>query len=268
MTTQSFRSLAGFAPFNSGAKVSLQRSGAGGNGHAPYAHLAFYGLFSDRLLTVLGVAPGDDNLDYQRMMYKGIVALALGNTDYNRMWLIGEVAAGNDVVPQVTSLGLNHSNNSITSRDAIRGVAATNGGNVYASSMTGDALRYSFAVRGGFIDKGPHSMTFEAAFTGADETYSDGAGYKAGSWGVRARYFYDRTWGIDGSIAKYTSAEFTDVNSVVHDIPYDLDWDMRLIYRPAMNFAWELAWGNSQATVLDQNWRNGWSWSLSWHFLY
>jgi hypothetical protein len=54
----------------------------------------------------------------------------------------------------------------------------------------------------------------------------------------------------------------------VHDIPYDLDWDLRLTYRPAMNFAWELAWGNSQATVLDQNWRNGWSWSLSWHFLY
>jgi hypothetical protein len=76
-TTQSFRSLAGFAPFNSGAKVSLQRSGAGGNGHAPYAHLAMYGLFSDRLLTVLGVSPGDDNLDYQRMVYKGIVALAL-----------------------------------------------------------------------------------------------------------------------------------------------------------------------------------------------
>jgi hypothetical protein len=43
---------------------------------------------------------------------------------------------------------------------------------------------------------------------------------------------------------------------------------MRVVYRPAMNFAWELGWGNSQTLVLDQNWRNGWNWSLSWHFLY
>jgi hypothetical protein len=267
-TTQSFRSLAGFAPFNSGAPVSLQRSGAGGNGHAPYAHLAMYGLFNDRFLTVLGVSPGDDNLDYQRMMYKGILALALGNTDYSRFWIIGEVAAGNDAVPHVSDLDLNHTNNRITTDDAVRGVSATTGGYSYAASMTGDVLRYSLALRGGFVDKGPHSITFEAAFEGADEKYTDGAEVQAGSWGIRGRYFYDRTWGIDAGISNYTSYEFTDMNGIVHDIPSDLRWSARLVYRPAMNFAWELAWGNSQAAVLDQNWRNGWNWSLSWHFLY
>jgi hypothetical protein len=202
------------------------------------------------------------------MDYEAIVGLALGNTDYNRLWIFGEVTAGNDVVPMVTSLGLNHSNNSITSRDAVRGVSATRGGQVYASSMTGDALRTYFAVRGGFIDKGPHSLTFELGAAYDDEKYTDGAKGVNQGVGFRFRYFYDRTWGFEGGINKRVKFEFTDVNQVVHDIPSDMGWNARISYRPAMNFAWELGWGNSQTLVLDQNWRNGWSWSLSWHFLY
>jgi hypothetical protein len=267
-TTQSLRSLAGFAPFSASAPSNMQRSGAGGNGHAPFANLALYGLFNDRLLTVVAVRPGDDNLDYQRMNYEAIVGIALGNSDYNRLWLNFDVTAGNDVVPMVTSLGLNHSNNSITSRDAVRGVSATRGGQVYGSTMTGDALRTLTEIRGGFVDKGPHSISWAAAFAYDDEKYSDGATGKSSGFGVRARYFYDRTWGFEGSVNKRTTFEFTDVNGVLHDIPSDMGWSARLIYRPAMNFAWELGWGNSQTLVLDQNWRNGWNWSLSWHFLY
>jgi hypothetical protein len=267
-TTQSIKCLAGFCPFSDGTPVSMQRSGAGGNGHAPYANIAMYGLWNDRLLTVAGVRAGDDNLDYQRMNYEGVVGLALGNTDYNRLWIWGEIHAGNDMVPQISSLGLSHSNNSISARDAVRGVSATNGGTVYASSMTGDMLRTHFAVRGGFIDKGPYSFTYEAGVAMADEKYSDGATVKATGIGARFRFFYDRTYGIEAGANKRTKYDFTDVNGVVHDIPSDMGWGLRLIYRPAMNFAWELAWANSQAAVLDQNWRNGWSWSLSWHFLY
>jgi hypothetical protein len=197
-----------------------------------------------------------------------VFGIALGNTDYNRLWVWGEFSAGNDVVPQISSLGINHSNNSIATRDAVRGVSATNGGSVYASSMTGDHLRAHFAVRGGFVDKGPHSVTFEAGVAMADEKYTDGAETQAMGVGFAARYFYERTWGLAVRTSKRTKYDFTDVNGVVHDIPSDLAWSLRLIYRPAMNFAWELAWGNSQAAVLDQNWRNGWNWSLSWHFLY
>jgi hypothetical protein len=202
------------------------------------------------------------------MNYEAIVGIALGNSDYNRLWLNFDVTAGNDVVPMVTSLGLNHSNNSITSRDAVRGVSATRGGQVYGSTMTGDALRTLTEIRGGFVDKGPHSISWAAAFAYDDEKYSDGATGKSSGFGVRARYFYDRTWGFEGSVNKRTTFEFTDVNGVLHDIPSDMGWSARLIYRPAMNFAWELGWGNSQTLVLDQNWRNGWNWSLSWHFLY
>ncbi len=267
-TTQYLNCLSGFCPFSDGQPVSMQRSSAGGNGHAPYANLAVYGLFADRLMATLGVKPGDDNLDYQRMDYEGIAGVALGNSDYNRMWLWGEFSAGNDFVPEITSLGLTHSNNSISSRDAVRGISATNGGSVYASSMTGDIVRAHFALRGGFVDKGPHSLTYEAGVGFANEKYSDGAKLKASGWGVAARYFYDRTFGIEGRLSDYAKYDFTDVNDVLHDVPHDLGWQLRLTYRPAMNFAWELAWANTQSLVLDQNWRNGWSWSLQWHFLY
>jgi len=35
-----------------------------------------------------------------------------------------------------------------------------------------------------------------------------------------------------------------------------------------MNAAFEFAIGNAQSLVLDQNYRNGWSWSFQWHFLF
>jgi len=81
---------------------------------------------------------------------------------------------------------------------------------------------------------------------------------------------YDRTYGINFGLNKRLKYEFTDASPtpVTHDIPDDLGVNVLFIYRPAMNFAWELSASNSQTLVLDQNWRNGWSWGFSWHFLY
>jgi len=53
-----------------------------------------------------------------------------------------------------------------------------------------------------------------------------------------------------------------------NDIPNDIGFGAGFIYRQAMNFAWELQFANTQSLRLDQNWRNGWSWNVRWHFLY
>jgi len=267
-STQSFRSIAGFAPFSSGAASNMQRSGAGGNGHAPFAHIGTYALWNDRLLTAIGVRGGDDNMDYQKMDYEALLGLAVGNTDANRLWVTFEITTGQDVVPMFTSLGLNHSTNAIVARDAVRGVSATRNGTPYTSAMTGDATRTLTEVRGGFIDKGPWSLSWAAGLGYDNETYTDGAKGKSMGLGLAWRVFYDRTYGFNFTTNKRLKYELTDVNGILHKIPSDLGFSALFVYRPAMNFAWEFGFSNSQTLVLDQNWRNGWSWNLQWHFLY
>ena len=80
--------------------------------------------------------------------------------------------------------------------------------------------------------------------------------------------FYERTYGLLLNVGKRLTYEFTDANGVTHDIPDDLSVGFGFVYRQAMNFAWELQFANAQTLVLDQNYRNGWSWNLRWHFLY
>jgi hypothetical protein len=53
----------------------------------------------------VALRPGDDNLEYQRKNYEATVGIALGQSDYNRLWHNFDVTAGNDVVPMGTSLG-------------------------------------------------------------------------------------------------------------------------------------------------------------------
>jgi hypothetical protein len=80
--------------------------------------------------------------------------------------------------------------------------------------------------------------------------------------------WYDRTYGINAGLNKRLQYDFTDASGVLHPIPSDLGYSVLLIYRQAMNFAWEFGFSNNQSLRLDQNWRNGWSWNLQWHFLY
>ncbi len=54
----------------------------------------------------------------------------------------------------------------------------------------------------------------------------------------------------------------------MHDIPSDPAVGLTLIYRMAMNFAWYFSYNDTQTPVLDQNWRNGNSWSINWHYLW
>ena len=259
-----------WAAFNDGAPNSFNNvSVAGTRGHAPFAYLGYYGLFADRIFADVAAEPGEDNLDFRRMNWAGGLGVLPWNTDANYLWFTVFAKAGNDQVPAVSSLALAQGTNNIVTSNAVLGVSALRaGGQPYASVNTGDGTHYIVDAHGGFTDMGPHSLAYALGVAFDNETYDDGSKYKNSGIGGAVRYQYDRTWGVNLGLSKPMSRTFLDASGVDHQIPSDPSWNLLFIYRPAMNFAWELGFSNAQATVLDQNWRNGWSWNLQWHFLY
>jgi len=229
-------------------------SGTPAGSQGQFIHTGIAGWLKDRVAVQLAVAPGVDNLDYKRMNYGAVLAAMPMNTD--AMWLIPtfSVLVGNDMVPTAGGLP---------------GVAAlSKGGTGYTSASMGDATRTLLDVRWGFLDHGHWSFNSATGFSWNKETYNDGAGSTMIGIGSTVRLWYDRTYGINAGINGRTKYDFTDASGVVHPVPSDLGYNVLLVYRQAMNFAWEFGFSNAQSLRLDQNWRNGWSWNLQWHFLY
>ena len=229
-------------------------SGAPAGSQGQFIHIGVAGWLKDRVAVQLAVAPGVDNLDYKRMNYGVVAAVMPMNTD--GMWLMPSFSAlvGNDMVPTAGGLP---------------GVAALSKAGVgYTSASMGDATRTLFDVRWGFLDHGHWSFNSATGLSWNKETYNDGAGSTMVGWGSTVRLWYDRTYGINAGINGRTKYDFTDASGVVHPVPSDLGYNVLLVYRQAMNFAWEFGFSNAQSLRLDQNWRNGWSWNLQWHFLY
>jgi len=219
-----------------------------------FIHIGVAGWMKDRVAVQLSIGPGVDNLDYKRMNYGAVVALMPMNTD--GMWLMPNftILTGNDMVPTAGGLP---------------GVAALSKSGIgYTSASMGDATRTLFDVRWGFLDHGHWSINSATGLSWSKETYNDGAGSTMVGWGSTWRLWYDRTYGMNIGFNGRTKYDFTDASGVVHPVPSDLGYNVLLVYRMAMNFAWEFGFSNAQSLRLDQNWRNGWSWNLQWHFLY
>jgi hypothetical protein len=229
-------------------------SGTPSGGQGMFVHLGVAGWIKDRVALQLAVGPGQDNLDYKRMNYSAVLGLMPMNTD--GMWLIptASILVGNDMTP--TAGGIN-------------GVSAlSKGGAGYTSASMGDFTRTLFDVRWGFLDRGHWSVNTATGFSWNSETYNDGASSKLVGLGSTVRLWYDRTYGINAGLNKRLTYDFQDASGVVHPIPSDLGYNVLLVYRQAMNFAWEFGFSNTQNLRLNQNWRNGWSWNVQWHFLY
>jgi hypothetical protein len=229
-------------------------SGVPAGGQGQFIHIGVAGWLKDRVAVQLAVAPGVDNLDYKRMNYGVVVAVMPMNTD--GMWLMPSFSAlvGNDMNPTAGGLP---------------GVSAlSKTGAAYTSASMGDATRTLFDIRWGFLDHGHWSINSATGFSWNKETYNDGAGSKLVGVGSTWRLWYDRTYGINAGVSKRLKYDFTDASGVVHPVPDDIGYNVLLVYRMAMNFAWEFGFSNAQTLRLDQNWRNGWNWNLQWHFLY
>jgi hypothetical protein len=209
-----------------------------------------------------------------------VLGYALGNTDQNQLWVMATVKAGNDAIPVVTNWAINSDRASVWS-DAIAGVSATRGNGTtgtplgaYLPANTGDFVRSNAELTYGFIDKGPHSFTGAVGLSYTKETYDDGAEIKQSGTGIRVRYYYDRTYGVEWGTSKMLVNEFTDRRGVVHDTEKLLSspLSVNLFYRPAMNFSLNLGFGinNTLGTRLDANRsiRNGWQWQLGYDFFF
>jgi hypothetical protein len=220
-----------------------------------------YAWLKDRAAFALALIPGQSETDvtgwdYDRMDVGVTTALLAMNTD--AMWLMftGAAMFGNDMTPIGNVPGV-----SALRTGPLAGVN-------YAASDLGDAKRVLVDMRWGALDRGHWSWNSATAISLENESYSDLAKVKNTSFATSWRFFYDRTYGLLFNVAKRLTYSYTEANGNVHDIPSDLTFGAGFVYRQAMNFAWELQFANSQSLRMDQNWRNGWSWSLRWHFLY
>jgi hypothetical protein len=249
-----------FGAFNSGAT----------SGQGQFIHMGVAAWLKDRVTLQLSVMPGSDNLDYERMNYGIVIGAIPLNTDALYLVPTLSILTGDDMVPMVSASQLSTPwPGTLRTVDGIAGVSAyRSGGSPYATVDLGDATRVLFDVRFGALDRGPWSFTTATGISIQNETYSDGAKTTMTSLGFTGRLFYNRTYGVNFGVNKRTKYTFTDYTGADHDIPNDLAYSVLLVYRQAMNFAWEFGFSNSQSLKLGENWRNGWSWNLQWHFLY
>jgi hypothetical protein len=279
VTTQQLADLAGFGPFSSGTPNNMQRGGFSSAG-AAYVNLAAYAMIKDRILLVGGVQPGESNYNFSDgMNFQTVVGYALGNTDQNQLWIMGNVKAGNDAVPVVTNFALN-SDRGVVWSESIRGVNATRGNDnagrplgAYTPANTGDFVRSMAELHYGFIDKGPHSLTTAFGVSYTKETYDDGAEIKQSAVGGRVRYYYDRTYGVEYQASKQLGNEFTDRRGTVHEATKNLNaTSINFFFRPAMNFSLNLGLGLNKTlgVMLNDNRtvRSGWSWSIGYDFFF
>jgi hypothetical protein len=291
LSTQSINQSIGFGPFPTGLTSHSQRGGFA-QAHPPYANLSAYGFFGDRLAAVVGIQPGEDNLEYSCtdmnkngkrddgtcMNYQGMVAYAFKNSDENEVWVDAWVKVGNDAVPIVSNTALSADRSKWTFTDAITGIAATRTNLPaaqrvpYTNTDIGDIFRSYYELWWGTIDRGPHSIATTLRWNINNEKYADNSKIVDNAIGLGARYMYDRTYGFNLALEKDTKYEFTDVTGKVNNIPRSLAISTALAYRPAMNFSVNLTMSNSRATRIvpdgAQRYNNGWSWNLGLDYLF
>lgn len=219
-----------------------------------------YAWLQDRAAFALAVIPGQSEVnsgyDYQRMNWGFTGAVLPMNNDAMWLMIVGAYMVGNDMSP----IG------NVTGVSALR--SGTGAGVNYTADDLGDAKRLLVDVRWGALDRGHWSLATATAFSSETEEYTDLASVKNTSVATSWRLFYDRTYGLLFNVGKRLTYSYTEANGTVHDIPSDISYGLGFVFRQAMNFAWELQFSNSQTLRLDQNWRNGWSWNLRWHYLY
>jgi hypothetical protein len=287
-TTQGMNCVAGFCPYNPGGGTASLTGGGIGNGHTPYVNVMLYAMIKDRILAVLATQPGEDNLNFSGHNYGGLLAYAIGNSDYNQLWVKYEFRTGNDKIPAITGVGLDASRNITYSTNSmytnLRGsTAATRV--TYMPADMGDFFQQGLQVLYGFVDRGPHSFSSGCGYSmGLNERYAEGSEYKgAQSVGCGFRYYYDRTWGFEYSLSKtIKTAEFTDKNGVMHKLREGAfnPFGGTFFYRPAMNFSVSLGLnalqkgaqgGFTAPDVADNNFnykRDGWSWNIQFDYMF
>lgn len=277
--------------FASGAPTHVWRGGTA-QAHTPRMGINAYGFWKDRLLTVLALEAGEDNNDWQginpitgdterRMNVLAMAAYAFRNRDDGELWAWGYIKTGNDVVPMITNAAVNRAdrrfsfstnvdgiNDFSPDRDGDPTTGGVNGGDPYISSQSDKTFRSQFNLEYGFIDRGRWSARTAVGVSFNGETYTDGAKIKENGIGWTTRWNYDRTWEWQLALTKRVKWEYTDSTGTVHDIPNDFNINARFHRRLAMNFVAFLVASNDQNIILNENWKNGYSWEIGFDYYF
>ena len=265
--------------FNSGAPSHVRRGGTA-QSHTPNMGINVYGFWGDRLLTVLGVDAGEENNDWQaenpvtgdmerKMNFQTLLSYAIMNQDAGDMWVWGFAKVGNDVIPMTTNAAVNRSTRAFSYSANIRGLTALiPTGTPYLAIHTGDTFRSQVNWEYGFIDRGKWSARTAVGFSHSKDNYTDGASIVENGVGWTTRWNYDRTWEWQLALTKRVKWAYTDVAGVAHTIPNDWGINARMHRRLAMNFVLSFVISNSQTFAIEQNWRNGYSWELSFDYYF
>ena len=276
-TNQSIREVSGFGPWPT-ITSNLTRGGVNGWSHPNRGNFFAYGYWGDRLLTVLGASPGEDNLDWRRRNFQAQAAYAIHNADEQELWLNVMTQFGNDAIPILTNTTPTAARTWAYS-DIVTGIAKTRSTvladqKAYQASDLGDFSRIESEVRYGFIDRGPHSVETALRYVIAREQYSDNSEASQNNVGGAIRYMFDRTYGFD--VLASQNLDFTLTNPAGNT--YDIDTGMSIAgylkYQPAMNFILMLQVGNSTRGTLNgpgltsTDVAKGWNWSLGADFLF
>jgi hypothetical protein len=269
INNQSINEIAGFGPWPVGITSYLGYGNFRGWSHPNRANLFAYGWFNDQILATVMASTGEDNLDWDRRNYSGMLAFAPFNSDAREVWLMVAGQFGNDGIPIVSSASPTP-NRTWRYNDAITGISATRGeeGVAYVSTELGDYRRIQSELRYGFVDRGPHSIETALRFVTAREEYEDQAQMEHDAIAGALRYVLNRTYGLDFVVQRDLNYKFTDMNNNTYDIDTKLGYTTYLTYRPAMNFMFVASAGNSQRRFLTTDAATGWNWSLSVDFLF
>jgi len=277
-TNQKLPNDMGFSPYRSGAPVSWLAPIKAGR-VTPNSRLMTYGFLSDRFLYGVGINAGQDNTDLKQFDYTGYLGYAIGNTDDAQLWALVFWAAGNDFVPLLSAKNFTYSTVAASGVPTYQNVenvvgskAFSYGGGVantvYSPTDMGDGYKIEPEIRFGFVDRGPHSLSGTTSIGIQHDKYSDGATVDRKGYGFQTRYMYDRTYGLTVGFNKDINFDFVDRNAVKHTVPSSLGWNFAAYYRVAMNAALEWSVNNTNSLILDKLYNTGWTWNLSWHFLY
>ena len=274
-TNQELPNDVGFSPFRSGAPSTWFGNLPGRGRIQPNSRIMTYGFLSDRFLYGVGINAGMDNTDYSQFDYAGYLGYALGNTDDKQLWLLAFWMAGNDAVPLMSTNLFTYSSvattgllSSQTVESVQNSAVYTRTGKAYTHVDMGDMYKIEPEIRFGFVDRGHHSLSGTVSYAINHDKYSDGATVDRNGWGVGMRYMYDRTIGLNVGVNNDSKYTFHDRNGVLHNAPSGISWSISPYYRVAMNAAIEFAVNNTHTMYLDREYNPGWSWNLSWHFLY
>ena len=265
---QGIAEVSGFGPWSPGGS-QLNRGGIGGWSHPNRGNLLAYGWLNDKVLVAGGASPGQSNLDWERLNYIAQVAIAPWNSDARELWINVMAKFGNDDIPILSNTAVPDTARTWTYRDAVGSLSPVRGTTTpYDPTMMKSFSKVTAEVRHGFVDRGPHSVEVGAAFNTNQEEYRDGAKLAQNSMFGRLRYVNNRTYGLDLTIGKNLTYEYTDPAAVVHDIKDKVSYNSYFTFQPAMNMILALRYGNTQSLDITRDALTGWSWGLNIDFLF